>query len=107
MDTFQALGDPTRRNILELLVNSGHMSASDIYKRFTVTPPSISQHLKILKEAKLVDVEKRAQQRIYTVNTRSIQELERWIHKMTKQWDERFDRLEKLLKKEVKRHGKK
>ena len=98
MDTFSALADPTRRNILELLVNTGQMSASDIYKKFTVSPPAISQHLKILRESKLVDMEKRAQKRLYAINPATMQELEGWIKKMTKNWDERFDRLEDILK---------
>ena len=106
MDMFSALADPTRRNILELLVNSGQMSASDIYKKFTVSPPAVSQHLKILKESKLVDMEKRAQQRIYSINTATISELEGWVSRMTKMWDDRFDRLEKILNEEKKKYNK-
>jgi DNA-binding transcriptional ArsR family regulator len=102
MDTFQALADPTRRHIIEMLADKGELSATDISNRFQVSPPAISQHLKVLREAKLVDMEKRAQQRIYTVNPATMSELEGWIKKLTKQWDERFDRLEKLLEKEVK-----
>lgn len=103
MDIFSALAEPTRRSILEMLARKGQLSASDIYNKFNATPPAISQHLKVLREAKLVYVEKRAQQRIYQVNPKPMFELEDWIKKMTKTWDERFNILDQLLKKEKKK----
>lgn len=103
MDVFSALAEPTRRNILEMLAKSGRLSATDISDKFKISPPAISQHLKVLREARLVDMEKRAQQRIYTINTNAISELETWARKMTKRWNERFDKLDKMLK--VKKRG--
>jgi DNA-binding transcriptional ArsR family regulator len=106
MDMFSALGQPTRRDIIELLATHGKLSATDISNKFQMSAPAISQHLKVLREARLVDMEKNAQQRLYTLNPATMQELEGWIKKMTRQWDERFDRLEKLLEKGVKKYGK-
>jgi len=101
MDTFLALAEPTRRNIMEMLVKSGNLSASDIYSKFKSTPPAILQHLKVLREANLVRVEKRAQKRIYYVNPEPMKELEKWIQLFTKDWQDRHDRLEAMLKKEM------
>lgn len=116
MDTFSALAEPTRRTILEFLGTHREVSASQIYdyinKKNPVTPPAISQHLKILRESRLVDVEKRAQQRIYTLNPRGLRELNGWIRKMTQYWDERYEALDKILEVEkkklrsVKKYGK-
>ncbi len=103
MDVFDALAEPTRRDILEMLALSGKLSASDIYKKFDVSHPAISQHLKVLREAKLVQVEKKAQQRIYQLNPKAMSELEEWIGKMTKSWNQRFDKLDVLLKVEKKK----
>jgi DNA-binding transcriptional ArsR family regulator len=100
MDTFSALSDPTRRDILEMLANSGHLSATDIYDRFQVSHPAISQHLKILREANLVLVEKQAQYRIYRINPEPIRELETWVKELTKIWDERFGALDQVLQEE-------
>ena len=72
MDTFQALADPTRRHIIEMIAAKGTLSASDISNKFKISPPAISQHLKVLRETKLVAMEKRAQQRLYTINTSSL-----------------------------------
>ena len=101
MDAFLALAEPTRRNIMEMLAASGNLSASDIYSKFKSTPPAISQHLKVLREANLVRVEKRAQKRIYYVNPEPMKELEKWIQLFTKDWQDRHDRLEAMLKKQT------
>jgi DNA-binding transcriptional ArsR family regulator len=97
-DVFAALAQPTRRSILEMLAGSGQLSASDISRRFRVSPPAISQHLKILREAHLVSMHKHRQQRLYQINPQAMQEVEDWARQMTALWNERFDRLEALLK---------
>ena len=97
MDMFAALADPTRRNIVELLSDSGQMSASDIYTHFKISHPAISQHLKILREARLVDMEKRAQQRIYGINMQTMSAVESWIQRTTKKWNSRLNKLEEFL----------
>jgi len=97
MDKFSALSDPTRRDILEMLANAGELSASDIYERFPVSPPAISQHLKVLREANLVLVEKKAQYRLYRINPEAMLELETWVQKLTKIWDERYAALDQVL----------
>ena len=97
MDTFTALAEPTRRNILEMLAAKGNLSATDIYTKFKVSPPAISQHLKVLREAKLVRVEKRAQQRIYFINPEPLHDLEKWVHQFAAYWEERYQALDKIL----------
>lgn len=100
MDIFSALADPTRRSILELLTKNGELSATQISEQFQISPPAISQHLKVLREAKLVLVEKRAQQRIYRVNRQAMLELEEWAGLITQHWNQRFDALEQVLQAE-------
>jgi DNA-binding transcriptional ArsR family regulator len=98
MNMFDALADPTRRKILELLSNKGPLSATEIGAHFPVSPPAISQHLKVLREADLVTVEKRAQQRIYRVNPEPMHELEGWARQVAQVWNQRFDALDNLLR---------
>lgn len=98
MDKFSALADPTRRRIMEMLAANRALSASDISKHFDSTPSAISQHLKVLREAELVQMEKRAQQRIYSINMAEIEEMEQWLSRMRRFWNDRFDALEALLK---------
>ena len=103
MDIFSALADPTRRKILEMLAHEGQLSATEITKRFHLSPPAISQHLKVLREARLVEVEKRAQQRIYRINPDAMLELEDWARQINDLWNQRFDALDKVLETEKKR----
>jgi DNA-binding transcriptional ArsR family regulator len=98
MDRFSALADPTRRRIVEMLASGGTLSASDIGGEFTMSAPAISQHLKILREAGLVQVEKKAQQRLYSMDEGSIAEMEQWLGNLRRFWTQRLDTLEALLK---------
>lgn len=103
MDIFTALADPTRRRILEILAKRGQLTASDISAQFKMSPPAISQHLKALREAELVVMEKRAQQRLYQINLTAMVQIQGWAERMTQMWRERFDRLDEVLKKEKKK----
>lgn len=100
MDTFSALADPTRRSIVELLAHHGRLSTADITTNFQMSQPAISQHLKVLRDAHLVDAEKKAQQRLYTLNFEGLTEIEQWIQTTTKQWNRRLDALERVIQAE-------
>ena len=97
---FYALGEPTRREIIEVLAESGQLSATDICDKFPVSHPAISQHLKVLREARLVRVEKQAQRRLYQINPETMLELEKWAKQVTQLWSDRFDALDQVLKAE-------
>jgi DNA-binding transcriptional ArsR family regulator len=104
MDMFSALADPTRRKIIEILATNGQLSATEICEKFPISPPAISQHLKILREAELVHMEKRAQQRIYQLNPDTMLALHDWTQQITLLWNQRFDALEKVLEAEKKKN---
>lgn len=101
MDTFSALADPTRRHIIEMLASHGKMTASEIFDKFPISPPAVSQHLQVLRATDVVTMEKHAQQHIYRINTKSLHEVELWIGKMKRLWEERFDKLDEVLKTEM------
>ena len=102
MDTYSALADPTRRQILELLARDGPISATAIVEHFPLTASAISQHLKVLREAHLVHMDKHAQQRIYRVNPDALLELEDWARRLGQLLKARFDAFEKVLEAEKK-----
>ncbi|SHF36533.1 transcriptional regulator, ArsR family [Seinonella peptonophila] len=77
-DVFKALADPTRRMILDLLKDKD-LSAGDIANHFSMTKPSISNHLSILKKAELVLAEKQGQFIIYSLNTTLFQDVIKWM----------------------------
>lgn len=93
MDVYMALSTPIRRSILELLAELGQQNATDIAKHFNITASAISQHLKILREAHLVVMERKAQQRIYGINPTAISEVADWANAI----DARHSRLDVVL----------
>jgi DNA-binding transcriptional ArsR family regulator len=101
MDAFHALAEPRRRKVVEMLAHRGTLSASQICDEFDVTPQAISQHLRVLREANVIHMERRAQQRLYTFNPRSTAQIQAWAADLAKLWNRRLDRLDKTLKEEA------
>ncbi len=75
---FKALNDPTRRQILQLLQEKD-MTVGEIVERFKISGPSISHHLDLLKQAKLVIAEKEGQYIYYSLNTTVVDEIMKWF----------------------------
>jgi DNA-binding transcriptional ArsR family regulator len=98
MQGLTALADPTRQRIVEMLA-AGAMSSGDIASRFSISAPAISQHLKTLRDAKLVRVRAEAQKRIYELDPAGVDELARWITRIRSFWSEKLDALEEELRK--------
>lgn len=81
---IQALGDPTRRQLFDRIRQSP-CSVTELISIVPISQPAVSQHLKILREAQLVRVEKRGQQRIYQLNPVGLAELRRYAESL---WDD-------------------
>lgn len=104
-DIFSALADPTRRTIVEMLADHDGFPASEIHNRFDVSPQAVSQHLKVLREANVVQVEKRAQQRIYRINPEALVQWEQWSSNIRQLWSRRLDKMEAVLKAEMNKNA--
>jgi DNA-binding transcriptional ArsR family regulator len=98
MQTLAALADPTRQRIVQMLAG-GALSSGEIASRFDMTAPAVSQHLKTLREAKLVTVRAEAQRRIYELNEEGVGELADWVNDLRKFWANKLDALEAELRK--------
>ncbi len=96
MDSFVAIADPTRRNIVMLLAG-GEQAFGEIAEQFEMSRPAVSQHLKVLREAGIVSVRPDAQRRIYSLSQDGFDEIDDWLHKVREFWSPRLDKLEKLL----------
>jgi DNA-binding transcriptional ArsR family regulator len=89
---WAALVDPKRRALLDLLTQ-GELSVGELVGRLGLTQPQTSKHLRVLRDAGLVRVEQRAQQRIYAVDPRPMVELDRWLAPYRQLWNDSLDRL--------------
>ena len=96
LDTLAALSEPNRFRIVELL-RSGPRSVNEITDRLGLNQPQASKHLRVLKEAGLVDVEPRAQQRLYGLRPHTLRRIHEWLERYRELWDERFGELDGLL----------
>lgn len=96
-DVFQALADPTRRAIL-LLVASQSMTAGAIAANFNTARPTVSRHLQILTECELLKQEQTGREVHYRLNPGRLKELADFIEPFRKLWDDRFDKLETIMK---------
>jgi len=99
MSPFEALADPHRRQILDLL-RDGERAAGDLVGALPLSQPGASKHLRVLRDAGLVTVRKDAQRRIYRLAPGRLAELDAWLAPYRKFWSSRLDALEDHLSKE-------
>lgn len=97
MDAFGALADPTRREIIALLARRGALTAGTLADEFTSARPTISRHLRVLREAGIVRTQSVAQERHYSLQPRALEAVEEWIARHRRFWLERLDALERHL----------
>src|SRR6476661_6799426 len=96
-DVFQAIADPTRRAIL-LMVASQSMTAGAIASNFDTARPTVSKHLQILTECELLEQEQSGREIRYHFNAKKMKEVADFIEPFRKMWDERFNKLESIMK---------
>jgi DNA-binding transcriptional ArsR family regulator len=97
-DVFQAIADPTRRAIL-LLVAAQSMTAGAIAANFDTARPTVSKHLQILTECELLKQEPNGREMHYHLNPQKMKELAEFIEPFREMWDDRFNKLEAVMKK--------
>ncbi|HYK08986.1 MAG TPA: metalloregulator ArsR/SmtB family transcription factor [Candidatus Eisenbacteria bacterium] len=100
--TLQTLAQPNRLDIVELLYK-GPRSVNDIVDRLHLNQPQVSKHLRILADAGIVEVEPLAQQRFYRLKPQPFKALDGWLEKYRQMWNGKFDKLDTVLKKEMKK----
>ncbi|MBL7700302.1 MAG: winged helix-turn-helix transcriptional regulator [Chitinophagaceae bacterium] len=97
-DVFQAIADPTRRAIL-LLVATHSMTAGAIASNFDTARPTVSKHLQILTECELLEQEQTGREIYYHLNPKKMKEIADFVEPFRKLWDDRFNKLESIMKK--------
>jgi DNA-binding transcriptional ArsR family regulator len=99
MDAFEAIAEPNRRNILDLL-RAGERPAGELVQALAISQPGVSKHLRLLREAGLVRVRADGQRRLYSLDPASLAPLEVWLAPYRAFWRGRLDALEEHLDKE-------
>jgi DNA-binding transcriptional ArsR family regulator len=107
-DVFQAIADPTRRQIIHL-ISRKPMNLNAIADNFDVSRPAISNHIKILHECGIIEIEQRGRERLCFVQPKNLKEVSDWIAQYQDLWSQRLETFEKYvaeLKNKQKKHGK-
>lgn len=104
-DVFQAIADPTRREIIHLIA-SGPMNLNSIAQNFDVSRPAISQHIKILIECGLVAINQTGRERYCEARLQGLGEVASWVEQYRKAWEEKFDKMDALLEGMKRKHKK-
>jgi DNA-binding transcriptional ArsR family regulator len=94
--SFAVLAEPTRREILDLL-RDGERPVGDLVDRLAISQPAVSKHLRVLRDAGLVEVRADAQRRLYRVRPQPLAEIDVWLAPYRLLWSQSFDRLERHL----------
>ena len=97
MEALEALADPTRRRILELLAGD-ERSAGELASQFAISRPAVSRHLRVLREHGLVRARGEAQRRLYSLDPAPLAELDAWLARYRGFWADRLDELEQELR---------
>ena len=95
-DVFQAIADPTRREIINLIAFNP-LNLNSIAENFDVSRPAISQHIKILTECGLIVIKKQGRERYCEASLQQLGEVSNWIERYRKLWQEQFNALDDLL----------
>lgn len=93
---FEVLAEPNRRRILDLL-RLGELPVGDLVAGLAVSQPAVSKHLRVLREAGLVEARVDAQRRIYRLRPRTLREIDEWLAPYRELWTDSLDRLERHL----------
>ena len=95
-DTFNAVAEPRRRAILDVLAG-GERPVNDLVAALGLAQPQVSKHLRVLREVGAVDVRDEGRRRLYRINGEALKPIHDWVSGFEQLWTERFDRFDDVL----------
>ena len=96
MDVLEVLAEPNRRRILDLL-RDGERPVGDLVGALEIAQPTVSKHLRVMRDAGLVDVRASAQLRLYRVRPEPLRELDEWLAPYRAMWSDSLDALDRVV----------
>ena len=95
-DAFNAVAEPRRRQILDLLAG-GERPVNDLVEQLDLAQPQVSKHLRVLREVGAVEVREDGRRRLYRLNGEALRPIHDWVKEYERTWSERFDQLDVVL----------
>ena len=100
-DVFNAIAEPRRREIINLLAGDGEQAVGDLVTRLRLPQPTVSKHLNVLRRVRVVSVTRRGQRRMYRLNAKELKPVHDWIKDLAKFWDHHIDRIKERAEKKA------
>ena len=92
-DVFNAIAEPRRRRIIEVLARGGEVPVNDLVHRLRLPQPAVSKHLRVLRSVRLVSVSRRGRRRLYRLNPRQLKPVHDWVKHYERFWSHQIDRI--------------
>jgi DNA-binding transcriptional ArsR family regulator len=92
-DVFNAIAEPRRRQIIEMLADTGELPVGDLVRRLRMPQPAVSKHLGVLRSVRLVSVNRRGRSRVYRLDAQQLKPVHDWVKHYERFWGHQLDRI--------------
>lgn len=92
-DVFNAIAEPRRRLIIEMLADTGELPVGDLVRRLRIPQPAVSKHLGVLRSVRLVSVNRRGRSRVYRLDARQLKPVHDWVKHYERFWSHQLERI--------------
>ena len=103
-DVFNAIAEPRRRQIIDLLSRDGEQAVGDLVRSLRLAQPAVSKHLGVLRRVRVVSVTKRGRRRTYRLNPQELRPVHDWIRHFERFWSNQLARIKERAERTTQRH---
>jgi DNA-binding transcriptional ArsR family regulator len=103
-DVFNAIAEPRRRQIIEMLADTGELPVGDLVRRLRMPQPAVSKHLGVLRSVRLVSVNRRGRSRVYRLDARQLRPVHDWVKQYERFWGHQLDRIKRRAEEKAREH---
>jgi DNA-binding transcriptional ArsR family regulator len=100
-DVFNAIAEPRRRRIIDLLAGRGELPVGDLVRTLRLPQPAVSKHLGVLRRVRIVSVNRRGRRRLYRLNAKELRPVHDWVKNYERFWSHQLDRIKERAEQKV------
>jgi len=104
-DVFNAIAEPRRREIIDLLAAGGERPVGDVVRGLRIAQPAVSKHLSVLRRVRLVSVSRRGRRRMYRLNAKELKPVHDWVRHFERYWSHQLGRIKERAEQKAREHA--
>ena len=104
-DVFNAIAEPRRREIIDVLAGTGELPVGDLVRRLRIPQPAVSKHLGVLRKVRLVSVNRRGRRRMYRLDAQQLKPVHDWVKHYERFWTHQLDRIKRRAEDRAREHA--